>query len=384
MLCAAGGANAESKNGFRFDQAPSLRFGKTLRIDFKTRIHGDFSSNDERPEGVFDLHRARVGIEGQLFKRLEFEVERELTPKSQLWKDAFLNFRASRALELKGGRFKIPFSLDQLTPISRLPFVYRSRIADELSSGRDLGVMAHGRLFKRGLNYQMGVFRADGDNARTDYNLVAGGPTTAGRVTTDLSRVIPLPRVFRTLELGSAFTLGSVNDGKNGLRGRAVSGETFFPRMYVAGRRLRWGAEMVWSPGPLTLQAEFIHVRDERKGQALDYTDLSPVSTRGWYGSAVWKVAGKRREKSVELTARLERIHFGSAEHPGRPSRSRFAANILPNADRVWTVGSNWWLNRYVQIQANAIHERTDDPLRTPVAGRRALWLGVCRLQFVM
>ena len=58
--------------------------------------------------------------------------------------------------------------MEQLTSAHRLDFVLRSRIADDLAPGRDVGGSVHGRFFERGLNYEVGVFRRDGEDENAE------------------------------------------------------------------------------------------------------------------------------------------------------------------------------------------------------------------------
>ncbi len=76
----------------------------------------------------------------------------------------------SDAVQVRAGKFKIPFGLEALTGISNLDFVYRSLSARYLAPSRDIGVAVHGRFFDRGLNYWAGWFRQDGDNARSSHD----------------------------------------------------------------------------------------------------------------------------------------------------------------------------------------------------------------------
>jgi phosphate-selective porin OprO/OprP len=87
---------------------------------------------------------------------------------------------------------------------------------------------------------------------------------------------------------------------------------------------------------------------------------------------------------AIELAARYEQLRFGSSEHIGAPSRTPRASNILANSDRVWTAGVNWYLNNFVKIQVNGIHDRLEDLQRSPISGRADYWMGLLRLQFVM
>jgi len=381
---------------FRMRRRPSLRFGDTVRVDLRVKIQGDFrgfSPAVPTSEGLFDLRRARVGVEGEFLKHFEYEVERELEKVAFPWRDVFVNFRYFRDFQIQGGKFKIPFSMDQLTGPTNLDFIYRSRIGAQLAPARDTGVMLHGRFFQRGLNYQAGLFRHDGENGG------GGGRTLAARLTGTPLRLSPAPRLLRDLELGGAFTFSRVPEGRSAVRGETISRRNFFDGVYVHGPRLRLGAEMRWTPGPFSLKGEYIRVSEERRGQGIFGDDLPGVISRGWYLSGSWALTGEKKaggleprknflqgggSGAVELAARYEHAGFSGQPHSDPPLRHPRAANVLGNSDRLWTFGVNWHLNRYAKIQFNGIREKILDTQRSPLPGREIFWSALCRLQVVI
>ena len=50
--------------------------------------------------------------------------------------------RRFRYLQIKAGRFKIPFGREQLTGLTETDFIYRSGISTYLAPGRDVGADA--------------------------------------------------------------------------------------------------------------------------------------------------------------------------------------------------------------------------------------------------
>src|SRR5438128_1665275 len=116
----------EKAGGFRstWKQHPSLRFGDAVRVDFEAKFQEDGHSSYGPVEGLatWELHRNRIGIKGNIYKRIEYEVEYELTekelterditlgytPNSQ-WKDVNVNLTYIRNAQIQFGKFKIPF-----------------------------------------------------------------------------------------------------------------------------------------------------------------------------------------------------------------------------------------------------------------------------------
>ncbi len=414
---------------FLLRRHPSFRVGRAFRMDFRVKFQHDLRTFNPALTGdegdVANLKKMRVGIEGTVFRIFEYEVEREIRNEvadlfnlrsretHALWRDVYGNFRYFRRVQVKAGQFKLPFGMDQLYGRFRQDFVFRSLIGERLAPGRDRGIMLHGRLLDRGLQYQAGIFEHDGWKAHgivTENGVATAFPRTgkrtfAARVTGTPFRLFRVPAPFKTLELGGAFTENPVNEGLNSLRGRSwVVTHNYFPRINVKGHRLRVGTELNWEPGPFGLKAEVIRVREERFEQGLRGNDLPDLIHRGWYFTTTWVITGEKKAGGVEprkpfvwwghggghglgaieVASRYEQIRHGSSEHIGLPSRSSRAANIAAASERVATFGVNWYLNRFMKIQFNGIRELIEDPERSPILGRNIFWSRYVRMQFVL
>src|SRR5689334_2340540 len=122
---------------FTLKNRPSLRLGKVLRIDIRARVQTDFRSfspDVETDEGTFDLNRARLQLEGKFLGNFDYQVEREFRdtfggrdPKHP-WRDVYVNFDHFDNFQIQAGKFKIPFSMEQLTSPTDLDFVRRALI----------------------------------------------------------------------------------------------------------------------------------------------------------------------------------------------------------------------------------------------------------------
>ena len=148
-------------------------------------------------------------MEGTAFKRITFEVSRELSDdfeaahdlsEKTAWKDVYADVRVNKALAVEAGRFKLPFGREETTGETNLDFVHRSLAARVLSPGRDVGIMAHGRLFDRRVNYEAGYFARDGDNLRTSQTQ-GGSDALVGRL--EFRPLSGPPTTFRPVEVAS-------------------------------------------------------------------------------------------------------------------------------------------------------------------------------------
>src|SRR4030095_16274206 len=140
---------------FRMGNSPSLRLGNQVRIDLHARVQADVSLQEE--SGAAWGNR-RIGVDGVLFKRVEFQIEREFSDVEP-WRDVFADARVHRALRIRAGHFKVPFSMERTTSDFDLDFISRAAAVIDISPGRETGIMLHGRGPRRFFKYEFGVFR---------------------------------------------------------------------------------------------------------------------------------------------------------------------------------------------------------------------------------
>jgi phosphate-selective porin len=382
---------------FEWVEHPSLLVGKNTRIDFRLRLQEHVRESDgETGDGnEVDLAKRRVGVEGNVEGLVDFQIETELG-NDDPWRDVFVNYRQFGAAEVQAGKFKVPFSLDENSGATNLDFIYRSLAASQLSPGRDRGAMVHGRVLRKYMRYELGLFEHDGRNARSSHpEQVVGESTLAGRVTAQ-----PFRRhsaLLKDLQVGIAFTESNVPEGFPGLHGHTLLDAPFFTsQLWVNGKRQRTGFEARWRPGPASIKAEYIRVSTERLGESIEDTDLPPLVANGWYVSGTWALTGEKKAQdltvprrpllhggwgAIELATRVEGLTFGNVDGNELASTSPRADIVLGNADRASTIGVNCYPVRHLKLQLNLIHERIFDPSRGPAPATPAFWSRVLRFQ---
>ena len=326
---------------------------------------------------TFEVRRARVGVDGRLGR-----VSYELTVDPQdlddtFVRDAFGRWRFSRRFELQAGQFKVPGGREYQEAARTLDFMERPALAQTASAGRDLGAMALGDFGR--LEYQLGVFAGDGRGRGSRAKL-----TSAGRAAW---------QVMRDVEVAGSASVGrteAVDDqAANGLDGRTSSGYRFFDRVYVDGRRTRWGGDVEWSPGPWRLTAEGLRVVDSRDEQGLDFEDLPSVETLGWSVSLL-RQFGRRtqgqqrmRLREFDLGVRLESLGFDDTGPDTDRSSTRLrATDIRPRAARSATVTASWQPTRWSRILLNGGVDTFSDARSAPEAGKDGpYWTAGTRFQ---
>jgi hypothetical protein len=235
--------------------------------DFALIKPGDLNSTSETPR------RLRIGLEGE-WKKLGFQIEMDPHDTCWIWddpctagnpehmKDAYLEYTFSKTLVLRAGNFKLPISHELLTSEAKVDFVERAMAPNRLGPNLDWGVEAYGDFHKK-WGYLLGVFAGDG---RVDIE--RAGTTGAARLTFSPTK---------GLQLAGSFTEGTVtaepfsanNNTPNPLSpsGKGPSGFSFFPRHFVQGHRIRYGADATYYRGKAGLKAEYIGNRQQRLGQ---------------------------------------------------------------------------------------------------------------------
>lgn len=412
LLAAALAAAASAVAGdWKF--GPGVEFS-SKQADFKLKlagyVQGDFRSyrnwgvGDEDSGSLrndsADLRRGRVGLEGN-WKDLDYELDVDWTNPARRaikdgdrpvlgWggvelKNAALDYSFDKALKVRAGHFKLPISPELLTSASKIDFIERSLIGQNVAPDRDWGVMLYGEVLKR-INYQAGVFAGDG---RTEERRAE--TSFAARV---------LFRVIDGLDAGGYFSQGNVKappeppaellvvppeliPQANGFGVRGPTGYRFSERRFVEGRRLRAGLEATLARGPFGMKGEYVHGREERKRQSAIFTDLPEEVANGWAVSATWLVTGDEKERTIkpkkplfegigaiEIGARYEGLRYDDTENVGFEGAGNRARNMRPAGLKVFTGGVSWWPTLWMRVMGNVVVDRYIDELLAPETRR--------------
>ena len=130
---------AQDKRGFVWDDRPSIVFGEDINIDV-TRPRADRLAQVRSRRSARTRSTCaplRIGLKGELTRHFDWEIEREIdkSPTSRKrsssggsasGRTSTSNWTTFDAFSVKGGRFKMPFGLEQNTGVSDLDFAYRA------------------------------------------------------------------------------------------------------------------------------------------------------------------------------------------------------------------------------------------------------------------
>jgi len=136
--------------------------GGRFQLDFDRAEDGARTLTGSSLGSQFLVRRARFEVNGQFFQWIDLKIEPDFTD-SQPLRDVYLDFKFFPELRLRGGQFKVPFSLEELTSDLYIDFVERS-LLNELAPSYDRGVMAYGTITQGLVSYFLGGFNGTGQN----------------------------------------------------------------------------------------------------------------------------------------------------------------------------------------------------------------------------
>ena len=403
-------------------------------ISLTGRMHLDYRFNDAFIDGrgddrdtqsladQFELRRARLGVKGKFANDFKYEIVGNL-PGTATIDVAFLDWAKYDAFQIRTGKFKQPFGLEQLTSSNNIALMERSYV-DQTVPAKKVGFQVMGSP-KAGFTYALSTFQPHD----TELNISGGNRASgAARGTINFAEIMGNKEAIMHLGVAALeenYTLGtssssqtsSAGDGKqrgtissfrtsgrglsNAFRGQ-VGGEPCVEAVPVSGdpayrafacpsefsasvRHKAYGLEGIYASGPFKLVGEYSQ-GDYRGNKAANITSYD---TKTYYVEAGWFITGEKYASSykngvfssfkpnnefdidkgqwgaVELLARVEGYDVDniSASGDGRVQGSKNTASTEAGA-KTYTGGVRWILNPNVVIKANYAYTKFDYAFR--------------------
>lgn len=197
-------AAAQPDTGFVIHGADDyeLRLTGKLQTYFLGTSTVDAPGADRIASGLFEIHRARVGLEGKLGRCILFKTQTELGKGNAHLKDFRADFALGHGVWLRAGQWKRPFSRQFLTSSFRLELVERAITDKAFGTSRDIGIALRNDYEQSvPIEWTIGIF--DG--------LESEKPVVDGEVITDM------PTAFKPTIVGRiGFNHGAVNGYSEG------------------------------------------------------------------------------------------------------------------------------------------------------------------------
>jgi phosphate-selective porin OprO/OprP len=378
------GVHAGWDNGFFIrsaDKAYLLRITGQIQSDYR----GFLDAHDQTDVDQFLLRRARFGIEATVFEHYEFRFLPDFGLGKTDIQDSYLNVHYWDALQFEVGKFKQPFSYEQLIQDRFVPTLERSMI-DQIVPARDVGAMIHGqKLFGDRFDYALAVsngeINGDGDsnNQKDLVGRVAVRPLNSDEVWTSV----------RGLQLGVAGTVGIEQEpiAPATLRTPAtVPWFQFNSTVRADGLRTRWSPELVYFWNSFGCAAQYIHQKQEMRPNSIGPSAafLIDLPTDGYYLMATFLLTGEDRTTysqaivphtpfnpchplqcpgAWELVARFSHLEVGDEVFAPGTRRLADPTRYSREASE-FTFGFNWYLNAWVRTQVNWEHDWFESAVR--------------------
>jgi phosphate-selective porin OprO/OprP len=263
----------------------------------------------------FELRRARLGVKGKFAKYFNYEVVGNL-PGTATIDVAFLDFAKYDQAQLRVGKFKQPFGLEQLTSSNNIDFLERSFV-DQTAPGKKIGAMLFGEP-KPGFTYAASAYQMnDTENSPRHEDM-----SFAGRGTMNFAELIGNKDAIFHLGLsgynnswsirpttstksdggtttsGSIFSYRTPGRGLNNIFRAQIGGQTA-----VAGQGLpsdmaaevdskAYGLEGIVAFNSFKIQGEY--TAGDYKGTYQDSLGKITLDNKAYYAEALWFLTGEK------------------------------------------------------------------------------------------
>jgi hypothetical protein len=353
-------ATTPSVYGSALDRSAGLAGGATNFVGYGELNYNRFRQSDQGTKA--DLRRFVFGLNHRFDDRLTFhselEIEHGVVSKSDEGEveieQAWLNYKLSDAVNVKGGLFLIPLGI--LNETHEPPTYYgveRNEVETRIipSTWRELGFGVHGNVVE-GLKYDVGITTNFDAGKIDDPSFGVGSGHQEGQQANahDLAVYAALNYRRPGLLVGGGVFTG--NTGQNGASNPALQG--------VSARLTLWDVHAQYRVGRLDMQALYAAgtlgdaARINEANVAVGNSFAAPKSLKGGYVQAAYH-AYKDERFDVAPFVRFERFKITQEEDP---------ANGLfqdpKNDERVRTIGVNFWVHPQVVLKADFQRYHTD------------------------
>ena len=178
-----GAFTLESANGRN-----SIQLTGRIHLDYRQNnlnmFDTDFNDRDTASAADnFELRRARLGVKGKFAKDFKYEIVGNL-PGTATVDVAYIDYAKFDQAQIRVGKFKQPFGLEQLTSSNNIDFMERSYV-DQLAPAKKVGAMLFGEP-KIGFTYAGSVFAMND----TELDSKNDKASFAGRATLNFAQLM--------------------------------------------------------------------------------------------------------------------------------------------------------------------------------------------------
>jgi phosphate-selective porin OprO/OprP len=426
---AAGGATGAAENFIGWNNGFFLRSpDSTCQLRITGQMQSDFRGYLDRVDASttpntnvagspttgspdeFLIRRARLGIEATMARYYEFRLLPDFagTTIAKSITDAYVNVHYWDEFQLEAGKFKQPFSYEDLIQDRYVPVLERSMM-DQLVPQRDEGVMIHGeRLVCGRFDYAAAVSNGDSNDTTFDNN---DHKDFNGRLVFRPFSDPDGPEFLRGLSFGISGGVGVENEPLSTSSSTpptittpatvtwfAFTSNSGTNAVIANGVRDRISPEVTYFYHSLGFAAQF-YEEDQMMQlthgtkSATASAPLVDVNFEGFYFLTSYFLTGEQRTDysqqidpirpfdpsaplaspgAWEFLCRVDRMEVGqSAFDAGFASDSKTSNIRSSHACTEATTGVNWYFNKWARAQFNWEHAEFDGKVKigsAPVA----------------
>ncbi len=369
------------KNDLYFSNADEdiwIKIRGNLHVDSK--IYGGNSSNPVQ----FDIRRARFDFQGMFYNSISFRCQAEFAD-SPYARNFWADYKFSDALHLRVGQMKPPFSTSWWTTDNNVHFLERGS-GTPMYTYFDRGWWLWGDLFHKTLTWNLAAFTGAG----MDYDYKKGDiddhKDWVGRLfytpfkNADKSMLKGLSLVIEGT-VGDQSIVSNRFEGKG--YGAAVRDDKYWTWSGLGkeiGSRRRWGAEIHYIAGPLSLSSEYLVTQwDDIKTETGSKYNGKVTSSSTWISYFItgetkqvssfgWKQPKPKSNFDITSLNGSGAWEILARYTSTKTDEDLFENSILKGADTVdeFTIGLSWAWNPMVRWQLNYVHVHGNrDGIRT-------------------
>ena len=373
----------------------------------------------------FEIRRARIGVKGKFAKDFKYEVATNLPGTASL-DVGYLDYAKYEQVQLRVGKFKQPFGLEELISSNNISMMERSYL-DQTVPGKKQGLQIMGTP-RTGMTYAASVFQQND----TERDISADGKSSmAGRATLNFAEImgnkemvvhVGIAGLDSTYAIGTSSSSqtsstaaasdtqrGSISSFRSAGRGLAnvfrgqVNGEACnssivaasCPSEYQAQVKQRaYGLEGIFATGPFKLMGEYSDgdYKGTQGANAVSY------DTKTYYLETSYFITGEKYADSykggvfssfkpknefdldkgnlgaIELAFRAEGFDVDNSQVSGgrlqgnlsqyaSGKTNEYSSNGATSGAKTYTAGIRWILNPNMIIKANYAQTNLDNNL---------------------
>ena len=276
----------------------------------------------------FEVRRARIGVKGKLFEHYDYEILTNLVGSSANLVDvAYINAGQFKPVQLRVGKFKQPFNLEEYgTSSNNIDFMERSYI-NQISPAKKAGVMVHG-LPTAVVTYAGSIYQQN-DFGETDS--ASDGKGFAGRATINFAEIAGWKESVlhfglagfdseygitpttsgqtnaapSTTTRASLFSFRTEGRGLSNIYRAQIAGDATATAAYGASSETNAtvdnkaiGLEAIGAYGPFKLQGEYMD--SEFKAQHANTGNKVNADVKAFYVEGLWLITGEKYADSYK------------------------------------------------------------------------------------